>query len=119
MVDDEAAGRAEAFGARAATVAVTGDDEQLRALRGGHNFPFDAAGVVIRFVLEGVATGMLRDNMSESDRLHCLDRIDHPLAHAASAIVTGRLSCSDAMPTEAEQWGGVPAVTRFNSGHDA
>jgi hypothetical protein len=36
--------------------------------------------LVIRFVLEDVATGMLRDHVSESDQLHWLDRIARPLS---------------------------------------
>jgi hypothetical protein len=43
MIDDEAAGRAEAAGSEAGTVAVTGEDEQVGAFGGGHHFPFDAA----------------------------------------------------------------------------
>jgi hypothetical protein len=36
--------------------------------------------LVIRFVLEDVAPGMLRDHVSESDQLHWLDRIARPLS---------------------------------------
>jgi hypothetical protein len=43
MIDDEAAGRAEAAGSEAGAVAVAGEDEQVGAFGGGHDFPFDAA----------------------------------------------------------------------------
>ena len=46
MVDDEAAGRAEAAGAEVGVVAVAGEDEQVGAFGGGHDFPFDAAGAL-------------------------------------------------------------------------
>lgn len=46
VVDDEAVGRGQALGAQAAAVAVTGDDEQLRALRGEHDLLLDAAGAL-------------------------------------------------------------------------
>ena len=43
MIDDEAAGRAEAVGSEVGAVAVAGEDEQAGALGGGHDFPFGAA----------------------------------------------------------------------------
>jgi hypothetical protein len=47
MIDDEAAGRAEAARPEVGAVAVAGKDEQAGAFGGGHDFPFDAADALV------------------------------------------------------------------------
>src|SRR5690348_15321766 len=46
VVDDEAAGGAEAAGPEVGAVTVASEDEQVGAFGGGHDFPFDAAGAL-------------------------------------------------------------------------
>ena len=48
VVDDETAGRAEAARAEVGVVAVAGEHEQVGAFSGGDDFPFDAAGALMR-----------------------------------------------------------------------
>ena len=46
MIDDEAADRSQAAGPEVGAVTVAGEDQQVGPYRGGHNFPFDAAGAL-------------------------------------------------------------------------